>query len=93
MQKIVIFVKESLKINMLKIKVRDHCHYTDKYRGIVHRIYNLRYTISNKTQSKRQKKYFIKRKLKFEDYKNCSEATQHENKINHLEKYEADEQT
>ena len=25
-------------------------------------------------------------KLKFEDDKHCSEATQHENKINHLEK-------
>ena len=28
----------------------------------------------------------IKRKLKFENYKNCLEATQLENKINHLEK-------
>ena len=28
----------------------------------------------------------IKRKLKFENYKNCLEATQFENKINHLEK-------
>ena len=31
-------------------------------------------------------KCVIKRKLKFEDYKNCLEATQLENKINHLEK-------
>ena len=30
--------------------------------------------------------FAIKRKLKFEDYKNCSEAVQIENKINHLEK-------
>ena len=30
--------------------------------------------------------FAIKRKLKFEDYKNCSEAAQIENKINHLEK-------
>ena len=31
-------------------------------------------------------KCVIKRKLKFEDYKNCLEAAQIENKINHLEK-------
>ena len=37
---------------------------------------------------KKQKaqKSVIKRKLKFEDYKNCLEADQIENKINHLEK-------
>ena len=32
------------------------------------------------------KKCAIKRKLKFENYKNCFEETQLENKINHLEK-------
>ena len=32
----------------------------------------------------------IKRKLKFEDYKNCLEAAQIENKINNLEKYKID---
>ena len=37
---------------------------------------------------KRCKKYVIKRKLKFEDYKNCLEATQLEKKINHLGKNE-----
>ena len=31
-------------------------------------------------------KRVIKRKLKFENYKNCLEETQFENKINHLEK-------
>ena len=31
-------------------------------------------------------KCVIKRKLKFENYKNCSEATQLENKISYLEK-------
>ena len=30
----------------------------------------------------------IKRKLKFEDHKNCLEATELENKINHLENNE-----
>ena len=34
----------------------------------------------------KSKKCVIKRKLKFEDYQNCSEATQLENKINQLEK-------
>ena len=32
----------------------------------------------------------IKRKLKFQDYKNCSEAAQIENEINHLEKNKFD---
>ena len=33
---------------------------------------------------------FHKKKLKLEDYENCLEATQLENKINHLEKDEID---
>ena len=37
-------------------------------------------------KSKDWKKWVIKRKLKFEIYKNCFEATQLENKINLLEK-------
>ena len=32
----------------------------------------------------------IKRKLIFENYKNCLEATQLENKINHIEKNKID---
>ena len=32
------------------------------------------------------KKCVIKRKCKFQGYKNCLEETQNENKINHLEK-------
>ena len=36
--------------------------------------------------AKGTKKCVIKRKLNFEDYKNCLQATQLENKINHLEK-------
>ena len=39
-------------------------------------------------KAKDTKKCVIKRKLKFENYKNCLEATQLENKINHLEKDE-----
>ena len=41
---------------------------------------------SEDKKSKRQEKYAIKRKLKFENYKNCLKPTQLENKINHLEK-------
>ena len=37
-------------------------------------------------KAKDTKKCVIKRKLKFEDYKNCLEAAQFENKIIHLEK-------
>ena len=32
----------------------------------------------------------IKREFKFENYKNCLEATQLENKVNHLEKNKTD---
>ena len=41
---------------------------------------------SKDKKAKGTKKCVIKRKLKFENYKNCLEATQLENKINHLEK-------
>ena len=29
-------------------KVRDHCHYTGKFRGAAHNIFNLRYNIPKK---------------------------------------------
>ena len=48
-----------------------------------------RYSINDGNEDKKAKdtkKCVIKRKLKFENYKNCLEATQLENKINHLEK-------
>ena len=41
-------------------------------------------------KAKGTKKSVIKRKLKFEDYKNCLEAAQIKNKINHLEKNKID---
>ena len=47
------------------------------------------YLKNNDDEDKKVKstnKCVIKRKLKFEDYKNCLEAAQIENKINHLEK-------
>ena len=34
----------------------------------------------------KQEESFIKRKLKFENYRNCLEATQLDNKLNYLEK-------
>ena len=37
-------------------------------------------------KSERPKKWVLKRKLKLEDYKNCLEATQLENKKNYFEK-------
>ena len=44
-----------------------------------------------KIKNKRHKKICaIKRKLKFENYKSCLEATQIENKINYLEKNKID---
>ena len=49
-QKFAIFVRKNLKINMLQIKkyckVRDNCHYAGKYRGAVHNICNLKYSVS-----------------------------------------------
>ena len=41
-------------------------------------------------KAKGTKKCVIKRKLKFEDYKNCLEATQLKNKINQLEENNVD---
>ena len=41
---------------------------------------------SEDKKAKGTKKCVINRKLKFENYKNCLEATQLENKINYLEK-------
>ena len=45
---------------------------------------------SEDKKAKGTKKCVIKRKLKFESYKNCLEATRLENKINHLEKNKTD---
>ena len=41
---------------------------------------------SDNKKAKGIKKYVIKRKLKFEDFKNFLEATQLDNKLNYLEK-------
>ena len=45
---------------------------------------------SEDIKAKDTKKCVIRRKLKFERYKNCLEANQLQNKINHLRKYKTD---
>ena len=39
--------KEFDTIDKKNYKVRDHCHYTGKYRGAVHNICNIRYKFKN----------------------------------------------
>ena len=46
--------------------------------------------VSSKENLNFTKKCVIKRKLKFQDYKNCLEVAQIHNKINHLHKNEID---
>ena len=51
------------------------------------------YLIDDSSKDKKRKdtkKHIIKRKPKFENYKNCLEATQLVNKINYLEKNKID---
>ena len=53
MQKSFIFIKKNLKINTWKIKkyckITDHCHYAREYRGAVHSICNLKYSVPKET--------------------------------------------
>ena len=46
----------------------------------------LKYNNCKDKKAKGTKSCLIKRKLKFQDYKDCLEVAQIENKINHLEK-------
>ena len=58
-----------------------------KFVGLRAKTYN--YLIDDTSEDKKSKgtkKCVIKRKLKFENYKNCLEATQPDNKMNHIEK-------
>ena len=49
MHKYVIILRKRLNINILKKKkyrkVRDHCHYTGKYRGVTHSTCNLKFSM------------------------------------------------
>ena len=59
--------------------------------GLIAKTYS--YLIDDSTEDKKAKgtkKCVIRRKLKFENYKNCLKATQLENKINHLEDCKTD---
>ena len=57
--------------------------------GVKTYIYLIDYDIEDK-KIKGTKMYVIKRKLKFQDYKNRLEANELENKINYLEKNKID---
>ena len=60
-----------------------------KFVGLRPKTYS--YLIDNGSEDKKAKgtkKCFMKRKLKFEKYKNCLEVIHIENKINHLKKKE-----
>ena len=52
MQKICYINKEKIENKYVKNKkyctVRDHCHYEEEYRGAVHTICNLKYSVSKK---------------------------------------------
>ena len=61
--------------------------YMTKFFGLRAKTYN--YLINDGSEDEKSKgtrKCAIKRKLKFENYKNCLRVTQLENKIKHLEK-------
>ena len=60
---------------------------TTKFVGLRAKTYS--YLINDSSEDKKAKgtkKCVIKRKIKFENYKNCFKATQLENKINYSEK-------
>ena len=52
LQKFVIFFFKKIENKYLKDKkchkVRDHCHYTGKYRGAVHSVCNVKYNVCKK---------------------------------------------
>ena len=62
-----------------------------EFAGLRAKTYNyLKDSNNEDKKTKGPKKCVIKRKLKFEDYKNCLKAAQIESKINHLEKNKID---
>ena len=65
---------ENIMKNFTGLRAKTHSYLIDDH--------------SEDRKAKGTKMCAIKRKLKFEDYKNCLEATELENKINHLENNE-----
>ena len=62
-----------------------------KFAGLRAKTYS--YLVDDSSEDKKpktQKNFVIKRKLKYENYKDCLETTQLQNKINHLEKNKTD---
>ena len=79
-KKVIVLMKDELGGKIMK-----------EFVGLRTKSYN--YLIENDSEDKKAKDAkmcVIKRKPKFEDYKHCLEATQLENKINHLEKNKTD---
>ena len=77
--------KKSKKIGLMKDQLGGK--YMTKFFGLRAKTYN--YLINDGSEDEKSKgtrKCAIKRKLKFENYKNCLRVTQLENKIKHLEK-------
>ena len=68
---------ETIMIEFVTLREKTFSYFRDYY--------------SEDKKAKDTKKCVIKRKLKFENYKNCLEATQLENKINHLQRNEIDQ--
>ena len=77
----------NLSTNINYRKVRDHCHYTGKYRGTVHSICNLKFNVSNKIpvvnhRSSNYDYYFLIKELtdKFEGKSDCIGENKEKNK-------------
>ena len=74
-------LQKMLKLDLIRWKNHDKiCQITGK------KLQLLNSEGSKDKKVKGTKNCVIKRRLKFENYKNCLEATQLENKINHVEK-------
>ena len=88
-QKILIkILQEMLKQDLTLQFLNQTYHFLKKKKSNWNNIRWIRWTYHGR--HKRHKKCVIKRKIKFQDYKNCLEATQIENKTNHLAQNKTD---
>ena len=79
--------KKNKKFNIGSIRWENH----ERIYWIKSKIYS--YLIGDDRENKKAKgtkRCVVKRKLKFEDYKNCLQTTQIKKKINHLQKSKID---